>query len=269
VLTVLAALPAQLLSGRVVTGDALLANRALCRQMVRKGARWYRPEGESAADSEGRRASFADPWTPRNGLWRAAWRPRGAPDARLFGGSTEVVAYLTHPSDWTPRRRGGRGGRGGHDCRWPALAQVGRMHREVEYVSGAEAAFAGSGPEWVGVGLCPDQPAPRAGGCRPDAARMPPGWSCSGAALARPLADRERLALCALCARRDAGRGGLSGSLWPCPSQSRCLSHAALNPLRRHGATCVAAALRRHAMHPAQALALMGLHLHKKTLVVV
>ena len=34
---VLAALPARLLAGRVVTGDALLATRALCRQIVRKG----------------------------------------------------------------------------------------------------------------------------------------------------------------------------------------------------------------------------------------
>jgi DDE_Tnp_1-associated/Transposase DDE domain len=34
---VLAALPARLLSGRVVTGDALLATRELCRQIVRKG----------------------------------------------------------------------------------------------------------------------------------------------------------------------------------------------------------------------------------------
>jgi hypothetical protein len=34
---VLAALPARLLAGRVVTGDALLATRALCRQLVRKG----------------------------------------------------------------------------------------------------------------------------------------------------------------------------------------------------------------------------------------
>lgn len=34
---VLAALPGRLLSGRVVTGDALLATRALCRQLVRKG----------------------------------------------------------------------------------------------------------------------------------------------------------------------------------------------------------------------------------------
>jgi hypothetical protein len=34
---VLEALPARLVSGRVVTGDALLANRALCRQIVRKG----------------------------------------------------------------------------------------------------------------------------------------------------------------------------------------------------------------------------------------
>jgi hypothetical protein len=33
----LAALPARLLAGRVVTGDALLATRALCRQIVRKG----------------------------------------------------------------------------------------------------------------------------------------------------------------------------------------------------------------------------------------
>jgi hypothetical protein len=34
---VLAALPGRLLSGRVITGDALLAQRALCRQIVRKG----------------------------------------------------------------------------------------------------------------------------------------------------------------------------------------------------------------------------------------
>jgi hypothetical protein len=34
---VLAALPERLLSGRVVTGDALLAQRALCRQILRKG----------------------------------------------------------------------------------------------------------------------------------------------------------------------------------------------------------------------------------------
>lgn len=34
---VLAALPGRLLSGRVITRDALLAQRALCRQLVRKG----------------------------------------------------------------------------------------------------------------------------------------------------------------------------------------------------------------------------------------
>jgi DDE_Tnp_1-associated len=34
---VLAELPARVLSGRVMTGDALLAQRALCRQFVRKG----------------------------------------------------------------------------------------------------------------------------------------------------------------------------------------------------------------------------------------
>jgi hypothetical protein len=34
---VLSALPARLLSGRVVTGDALLATRGLCRQIVRTG----------------------------------------------------------------------------------------------------------------------------------------------------------------------------------------------------------------------------------------
>jgi len=34
---VLAQLPARLLAGRVVTGDALLASRALCQQIVRKG----------------------------------------------------------------------------------------------------------------------------------------------------------------------------------------------------------------------------------------
>jgi hypothetical protein len=34
---VLATLPAQLLAGRVVTGDALLATRALCQRIVQKG----------------------------------------------------------------------------------------------------------------------------------------------------------------------------------------------------------------------------------------
>jgi Transposase DDE domain len=34
---VLAALPTRLLAGRVVTGDALLASRAWCQQIVRKG----------------------------------------------------------------------------------------------------------------------------------------------------------------------------------------------------------------------------------------
>ena len=34
---VLAALPSRLLAGRVVTGDALVATRALCRQIVRQG----------------------------------------------------------------------------------------------------------------------------------------------------------------------------------------------------------------------------------------
>jgi hypothetical protein len=34
---VLAQLPARLLAGRVVSGDALLANRALCQQLVQKG----------------------------------------------------------------------------------------------------------------------------------------------------------------------------------------------------------------------------------------
>jgi hypothetical protein len=37
VAVVLAAVPARLLAGRVVTGDALLATRALCRQLVQKG----------------------------------------------------------------------------------------------------------------------------------------------------------------------------------------------------------------------------------------
>jgi hypothetical protein len=33
----LAALPARLLCGHVITGDALLAQRALCRQIIAKG----------------------------------------------------------------------------------------------------------------------------------------------------------------------------------------------------------------------------------------
>jgi hypothetical protein len=45
------------------------------------------------------------------------------------------------------------------------------------------------------------------------------------------------------------------------PANLAVCRNAALNLLRQHGATHVAAALRRHAMDPRQALALMGITL--------
>ncbi len=45
------------------------------------------------------------------------------------------------------------------------------------------------------------------------------------------------------------------------PANLAACRNAALNLLRLAGITNVAAALRRHAMHPQKALALMGLHL--------
>ena len=62
---VLAALPARLLCGHVVSGDALLAQRELCRQIIAKGGTYFFVLKENQPLTlEAVAMSFADPWTP-------------------------------------------------------------------------------------------------------------------------------------------------------------------------------------------------------------
>ena len=55
-------------------------------------------------------------------------------ERRTLECSTEVVAYLAQPE-----RLDAQEGEAGTIAGWPALAQVCRIQREVEYVSGAQA----------------------------------------------------------------------------------------------------------------------------------
>lgn len=98
--------------------------------------------------------SFADPWTPRERLVVGA-RHGDREERRTLECSTEVAPYLAQREQLDAEA-----GEAGTIAGWPGLAQVCRIHREVEYVSGARA-----GARHPRVGVRADQPAARAGGC--------------------------------------------------------------------------------------------------------
>jgi hypothetical protein len=120
--------------------------------------------------------SFADAGTPRERIVVGGERHGDREERRTLEVSTEVVAYLAQPEAMESDD-----GAAGTIAGWPALGQVCRIQREVEYVSGRRA---GDRHEEWAYALTSDRA--RAG--QPCAART---------ALARSLADRERLALCA------------------------------------------------------------------------
>ena len=78
--------------------------------------------------------SFADPWAPRERVVVAGERHGDREERRTLEVSTEVVPYLAQPE-----RLDAEEGEAGTIAGWPALAQVCRIHREVEYVSGPRA----------------------------------------------------------------------------------------------------------------------------------
>jgi hypothetical protein len=181
--------------------------------------------------------SFADVWTPRRRLVVGGTRHGDREERRTLEVSTEVVAYLAQPEALDPED-----GEAGAIAGWPALAQVCRLHREVEYVSGR-----------------------RAGDCHQE-------WAYALTSLTPEQADPARLAQLwrghwqienGLHYVRDVSLGEdacqvRSGNA---PANLAACRNAALNLLRRAGVTNVAAALRRHAMYPRLALTLMGLAL--------
>lgn len=184
--------------------------------------------------------SFADPWTPRERVVVASERHGDREERRTLEVSTEVVPYLAQRERLDAEE--GEEGEAGTIAGWPALAQVCRIHREVEYVSGERAGDRTSEWAYALTSLPPEQA---------DATRLEQLWRGhwqieNGLHYVRDVTMGED----ASHVRSDRA-----------PANLAACRNTALNLLRLAGVANIAAALRRHAMYPHQALALMGLSL--------
>ena len=188
--------------------------------------------------------SFADPWTPRQRVVvageRHGERHGDREERRTLECSTEVVSYLAQPERRDAEdAEAGEDGEAGTIAGWPALAQVCRIHREVEYVSGVHAGATRQAWAYALTSLPPEQA---------DAARLEQVWRGhwlieNGLHYVRDVTLGEDA-----CQVRTAHA----------PANLAACRNTALNLLRRAGLTNIAAALRRHAMYPHEALALLG-----------
>lgn len=181
--------------------------------------------------------SFADPWTPRERVVAGGTRHGDREERRTLECSTEVVPYLAQAERWDAEE-----GEAGTIAGWPGLAQVCRIHREVEVVSGAHAGTIREDWAYAITSLSPEQA---------DATRLEQLW--------RGHWQIEN----GLHHVRDVtlGEDACQVRMDRAPANLAACRNTALNLLRRAGVTNVAAALRRHAMYPRQALALMGIAL--------
>jgi predicted transposase YbfD/YdcC len=181
--------------------------------------------------------SCADRWTPRERVVVAGERHGDRGERRTLECAREVVAYLAQRE-----RLDAEEGEAGTIAGWPALAQVCRIHREAEYVSGAQAGTTREQWAYALTSLPPEQA---------DAARLEQLWRGhwqieNGLHYVRDVTLGED----ACQVRKDRA-----------PANLVACRNAALNLLRLAGVTNVAAALRRHAMYPREALALLGIRL--------
>jgi predicted transposase YbfD/YdcC len=180
--------------------------------------------------------SFADPWMPRHRVV-VGDRHGDREERRTLEGSTEVVPSLAQRE-----RLDAEDGEVGTMAGWPQLAPVCRLHRAVAYVSGARAGT--TRQEWAyALTSLPSQQA--------DAARLEQRWrghwqSEHGWHDVRDVTLGEDT--CQV--RSDRA-----------PANLAACRNVARNLLRLRGVTNVAAALRRQAMYPRAALALMGVEL--------
>jgi predicted transposase YbfD/YdcC len=181
--------------------------------------------------------SFADVGTPRRRLVVGGERHGDREERRTLEVSTEVVAYLATPEPLDPAE-----GELGTMTGWPALAQVCRIVREVEYVSGTRAGQTRRAVAYALTSLTPEQA---------DAARLEQVWRGHWQIENRLHYVRD-VTLCEDACQVRADHA---------PANLAACRNTALNLLRRAGVTNVAAALRRHAMYPRQALALIGIQL--------
>jgi predicted transposase YbfD/YdcC len=180
--------------------------------------------------------SLADPWTPRQRVV-VGDRHGEREERRTLECSTEVVAYLAQAEPLDPEA-----GEAGTIAGWVGLAQICRLRREVEVVSGAQAGTTRREVSYALTSLPPELA---------DAARLEQLWRGhwqieNGLHYVRDVTLGEDA-----CQVRS-GRA---------PANLAACRNTALNLLRRAGVANVAAALRRHAMYPREALALMGIQL--------
>jgi predicted transposase YbfD/YdcC len=181
--------------------------------------------------------SLADPLTPREQIVVAGERHGDREERRTLECSTEVVSYLAHPE-----RLDAEEGEAGTIAGWSRLAQVCRIHREVEDVSGAQAGTTREEWAYALTSLLPEQA---------HAGRLEQLWRGhwqieNGLHYVRDVTLGED----ACQVRSDRA-----------PANLAACRNAALNLMRLRGVTNVAATLRRHAMYPQHALALMGIAL--------
>jgi predicted transposase YbfD/YdcC len=181
--------------------------------------------------------SFADPWTPRERVVVAGQRHGDREERRTLECSPEVVPYLAQAE-----RLDAEAGEAGTIAGWPQLAQVCRIHREVEYVSGAQAGTTRQEWAYALTSLPPEQA---------DATRLEQLWRGhwqieNGLHYVRDVTLGED----ACQVRMDRA-----------PANLAACRNTALNLLRLHAVTNIAASLRRHARFPREALALMGIGL--------
>jgi hypothetical protein len=180
--------------------------------------------------------SFADPWTPRQQVV-VGDRHGNREERRTLECSHEVATYLAQPERLDPEE-----GEAGTIAGWPALAQVCRIVREVEVVRGQHTVGYRREVGYALTSLPPEQA---------DAARLEQRWRGHWQ-IENGLHYVRDVTLGADACQVRTGRA---------PANLAACRNTALNLLRRAGITNIAAALRRHAMHPRAALALLGIQL--------
>jgi Transposase DDE domain len=175
--------------------------------------------------------SFADPSTPRRRVV-AGDRHGDREERRTLETSVEVVDYLTEPEQGKVEEE--------QIGDWPRLGQVCRIVREVEYIGGVRAGETTREVAYALTSLTPEHA---------DPARLLAVWRGhwqieNGLHYVRDVTLGEDA-----CQVRSGHA----------PAVFAACRNTTLNLLRQAGHTNIAAALRRHAMYPRQALALLGI----------
>jgi hypothetical protein len=196
--------------------------------------------------------SVAEAWTPRARLMVGGDRQGDREERRTVEASTQVVSDLAQLETVDPQD-----GEAGTIADWPALGQVCRSRREVEDVSGRRA---GDGHEpWASAltSLAPEQA---------DPARLERLWRGHGQIEngwheVRDVTLGDVTLGDVTLGDVTLGEDACQVRSGQAPANLAACRNAVLNLLRQAGLTHIAAALRRNAMYPREALAFLGIRL--------